>query len=192
VLSRKIIGKGRFLELEELVWRDSRGTQRLWENAARTPSTGHTTTGGAALMICWLEPSDRLLLVRQFRPPAGGWVIEFPAGLIDADETPSHAAARELLEETGYSGTILRVWPAAYNTPGLSSEKTFTVTMRINERSKENLLTQPRPQEEEEIEVLLVARADLPGFIDRQQTAGVQFDSKVIAYFSALFSEDRR
>lgn len=48
-----------------------------------------------------------LLLEKQFRPPADKIVVEFPAGLVDAGESPEEAAVRELLEETGYVGTVI-------------------------------------------------------------------------------------
>jgi 8-oxo-dGTP pyrophosphatase MutT (NUDIX family) len=43
----------------------------------------------------------RVVLVQQHRPVVGDEVIELPSGLVDAGETPEHAARRELLEETG-------------------------------------------------------------------------------------------
>jgi 8-oxo-dGTP pyrophosphatase MutT (NUDIX family) len=43
-----------------------------------------------------------VLLIRQFRPPVNGYVIEFPAGLNDKGDTLAEAARRELREETGY------------------------------------------------------------------------------------------
>jgi ADP-ribose pyrophosphatase len=46
-------------------------------------------------------PDGALLLVRQYRPPLGDWVLEFPAGYVDPGETPERAARRELREETG-------------------------------------------------------------------------------------------
>ncbi len=42
------------------------------------------------------------LMVRQFRHGSGTITTEFPAGLVDPGEEPRAAAARELLEETGY------------------------------------------------------------------------------------------
>lgn len=44
---------------------------------------------------------------RQFRPPAGRVVIEFPAGLVDPNETLEECALRELREETGYVGELV-------------------------------------------------------------------------------------
>lgn len=44
---------------------------------------------------------DHVLLIRQYRHPAGAHLWELPAGLLDvADEDPRDAAARELHEET--------------------------------------------------------------------------------------------
>jgi ADP-ribose pyrophosphatase len=50
-----------------------------------------------------LTPEKKILVVRQFRFGIGKSTTEIPAGLMDAGETSEHAAARELLEETGYT-----------------------------------------------------------------------------------------
>ena len=50
-----------------------------------------------------MTDDKEVLLIRQFRPPVNGYVIEFPAGLNDKGDTLEEAAKRELLEETGYS-----------------------------------------------------------------------------------------
>jgi ADP-ribose pyrophosphatase len=49
-----------------------------------------------------------LLLEKQFRAPAGKIVVEFPAGLVDEGETAEEAALRELKEETGYTGEVVK------------------------------------------------------------------------------------
>ena len=51
-----------------------------------------------------MTDDKEVLLVRQFRPPVNGYVIEFPAGLMsEREDILKEAAMRELLEETGYS-----------------------------------------------------------------------------------------
>ncbi len=52
-----------------------------------------------------MTPDDEILLVRQYKHGIGEVVTELPAGMIDEDETPEACAARELAEETGYTGS---------------------------------------------------------------------------------------
>jgi ADP-ribose pyrophosphatase len=176
-LSRRTLGQGRFVALEEICYRGSDGVERRWESAERL--------GGrqAVLVIAELHPSRRLVLIRQFRPPAQAFVWEFPAGIIDAGENPAQAAARELLEETGYRGTIDQILPAAFSTPGLSSESVHTVRMTIDETLPENQRPVAAPDEGESIEVRLVARTALAAFIAAETAAAqTRFDSKLLAY----------
>lgn len=60
-----------------------------------------------SVMIIVLTEGERVILVEQFRPASARRTLEFPAGAIDASETPETAAHRELYEETGYRcGTL--------------------------------------------------------------------------------------
>ncbi len=49
-----------------------------------------------------LTQNDELVLVRQYRPAVEERTLELPSGHVDRGETPIVAAARELMEETGY------------------------------------------------------------------------------------------
>lgn len=49
-----------------------------------------------------ITDDERVLAVRQYRPAVERYTIELPSGLVDPGETPGEAAARELVEETGY------------------------------------------------------------------------------------------
>jgi len=63
-----------------------------------------------SVMIVPLLDDGRLVVERQFRYPMGRVMREFPAGKLDAGESPLHCAVRELLEETGYRA---REWARA-------------------------------------------------------------------------------
>ncbi len=76
---------------------------------------------GAVAVIARSSP-DQLVLVRQFRPPLGGFSWEVCAGGIDPGEEPLEAARRELREETGFTaGSLRRLW-TAYSAPGFCTE----------------------------------------------------------------------
>lgn len=78
--------------------------------------------GGSAVMMA-VDERTRILLVRQFRLPAGGRLWELPAGRVDAGETPMKAARRELKEETGYRARHWKKMVSFYPSPGYVAEK---------------------------------------------------------------------
>ncbi|MEB2836453.1 MAG: NUDIX hydrolase [Desulfurococcales archaeon] len=64
----------------------------------------------------------QVVLLRQYRPAIGQWIIEAPAGTLEEGETPEEAAIRELREETGLRPGRLEKVGEAYLTPGYSTE----------------------------------------------------------------------
>lgn len=78
---------------------------------------------GGAVAIAAETDDGELLLVRQYRHAAGAWLLEVPAGRLEAGEEPLAAARRELEEEAGYRAAhwevLLRFFPA----PGFCSER---------------------------------------------------------------------
>ncbi len=74
---------------------------------ARSPRTGATVPffgieAGDWVNIIPLTPDGDVVMVRQFRHGSGEITLEIPGGMVDAGEPPERAAARELIEETGY------------------------------------------------------------------------------------------
>jgi ADP-ribose pyrophosphatase len=77
---------------------------------------------GSAVMMA-VDEKKRILLVRQYRLPAGKYLWELPAGKVDAGETPLQAAKRELIEETGYRARKWEKLTAFFPSPGFVAER---------------------------------------------------------------------
>ena len=64
-----------------------------------------------------------VLLVRQYRYAAEGYLYEVPAGRLDPGESPLACAKRELLEETGCTAERVEALTTMYTTPGFTDER---------------------------------------------------------------------
>lgn len=64
-----------------------------------------------------------ILLIRQFRHAADGFIWEIPAGRLDPGESPESCARRELAEETGLGADHLERLTTIYTTPGFTNER---------------------------------------------------------------------
>jgi ADP-ribose pyrophosphatase len=82
---------------------------------------------GAAAVVPFLDPpagaDPRVVLIRQFRHAADGYIWEVPAGRLDGDERPETCAARELEEETGMRARRIERLTTIYTTPGFTDER---------------------------------------------------------------------
>jgi 8-oxo-dGDP phosphatase len=77
-----------------------------------------------AVAIVALDSRNRILLIRQYRHPAGAMLWELPAGLRDVAGEPLLATAqRELLEEAGYRAKEWHVLSDYLSSPGISTER---------------------------------------------------------------------
>jgi ADP-ribose pyrophosphatase len=130
---------------------------------------------GASAVLPFLdapsEPDPRLLVIRQFRHAADGFIYEIPAGRLDAGETPEACAARELSEETGYLAARLERLTTIYTTPGFTDE-------RIHLFMATGL--EPGPHRREADEFLEVHRLRWSEVLDLVRTGGIT-DGKTLA-----------
>jgi ADP-ribose pyrophosphatase len=69
-----------------------------------------------------LDGNDNVLLVKQFRLPAGKALLEIPAGGVEPGEEPADAVYREMQEETGYRPRNIERMGGFYTAPGFCTE----------------------------------------------------------------------
>ena len=75
-----------------------------------------------AVVVVPFDPDGNVVLVRQYRHPAGQAVLEAPAGVVEEPESPDECAQRELQEEAGYVSRDLRALGGFWMSPGYCTE----------------------------------------------------------------------
>ncbi len=81
---------------------------------------------GASAIVPLLESPEgetKVILVKQYRYAADGYVYEVPAGRLDEGEAPEACAHRELKEETGYTAKAMIPLTTIFTTPGFTDER---------------------------------------------------------------------
>ncbi len=114
----------------------------------------------------------RLVLLKEYRVPVGGYMIGLPAGLLDPGEGVEDTVRRELREETGFEVTaVRRITLPLYSTPGLTDEAAAVayVDCASTPGGKADL------QDSEDIEVLTLDYEEVCRMCDRTD---LRFDAK--------------
>jgi 8-oxo-dGTP pyrophosphatase MutT (NUDIX family) len=76
-----------------------------------------------AVAVLALDADDRVIMVRQYRHPVRGLLLELPAGILDVDGEPGLLAARrELYEEAALTADQWWVLVDLYTSPGMTDE----------------------------------------------------------------------
>ncbi len=83
-------------------------------------------SGASAVLPFLGDPTaedPQILLIRQYRYAADGFIYEIPAGRLEPGEPPEECATRELREETGCTAEKMAHLYTMYTTPGFTDEK---------------------------------------------------------------------
>ena len=149
-------------------------------------ATREVITHPGSVVVLPVLPDGRIVLIRQYRYAARQYLWELVAGRIDAGETPQVAAARELIEETGFRAKRFRVFLDVFPTPGFLEERMFILL------AEDLTAGEAEPEEDEKI----ISRAYNRKQLEEMIRGGKLRDAKSIAgilyYFRYLSPLDRR
>ncbi|GMH47652.1 hypothetical protein TrVE_jg8285 [Triparma verrucosa] len=159
--SAHVVGTTRWLRLETITYKTEDGVEKNWDRAVRTTKSRNPAIPDAVCIKTYLQTDDgdMIVLVRQFRPPIGKYTIELPAGLIDEGESIADAALRELREECGYQGGVVKsVSPPLAMSPGLTDENVALVEVELPKQPAKGKQELEGDEEGRGLEVVLVKK----------------------------------
>ena len=121
MIERKPVHKGRIVDLSIDTVRFPNG------QTGQLEMIRHSGASAVLPVLSDLDADDpQILLIRQYRYAAGGYLLEVPAGRPDKEgEDWEVCARRELQEETGLVAERLIPLTAIYTTPGFTDEKIY-------------------------------------------------------------------
>lgn len=143
-------------------------------------TTKEMITHPGSVVVLPILPHGRVLLIRQYRYAARQFLWELVAGRIDEGESPRKAAARELIEETGYRAKRFRIFLDFFPTPGFLEEKMFIL---LAEGLTEG---EPEPEEDERIESRAYGRKELEQMIQKRTIRDGKTIAGLLYYFRFL------
>jgi ADP-ribose pyrophosphatase len=143
-------------------------------------TTREVVTHPGSVVILPLLPDGRILLVRQYRHATRQFLWELVAGRIERGENPRRAAARELLEETGYRAKRYRIFLDIFPTPGFLEERMYILL------AQELTGGDARPEEDEKIISRAFSRSQLRQTIRRGKLRDAKTIAGLLYYFTYL------
>jgi len=157
----------------ELMWEGKfiRAFRRgKWEYASRARDI--------RAVVILAEHEGKVILVDQPRVGPACRCVELPAGLVgdvDPDATVETTAINELEEETGFTAERVERLGDFFSSPGMLAEG-FTLVRAHGVR----WIGEGGGDENEDINVHLVARADIPNFLEQKRAEGFGIDVKLL------------
>lgn len=164
-IRERILFQGNWLALKEGTYLDDKGRESKWETVVRKHGAIFL------VMIAKLVPSERYVLIKQYRPSIDNYIIGFPAGVPNSDHI-GEEALRELKEETGYTGKVISISPQLKVNSGILNDSSFVVNVEIDETDPKNQNPQQSLEPSEEIEVVLKRKSEVKEFLLQEKERG--------------------
>ncbi|MFL6720683.1 MAG: NUDIX hydrolase [Sphingomonas sp.] len=133
-------------------------------------------------VVILAEHDGKVILIDQPRVALDCRCVELPAGLVgdeDPNATPESAAIKELEEETGFTAERIERLGEYYASPGMLSESFSLVRAHGVRRIGEG-----GGDENEDINVHLVRRSEIPNFIEQKRADGFGVDVKLLLFMN--------
>jgi len=143
-------------------------------------------THPGSVVVLPVLPDGRIVMIRQYRHATRQYLWELVAGRMEPGEDPKEAAARELVEETGYKAKKMRVFLDVFPTPGFLEERMFLLV------ASDVIPGTASPEDDEKI----ISAVYSPTKLEQMIRAGKLHDAKSIAgllyYFRFIAPQRRR
>jgi ADP-ribose pyrophosphatase len=170
VLSSKVIYKGAIFGI--------RRDEVIEPSGVRT--TREVITHPGSVVVLPVLADKRIVMIRQYRHAAKQYLWELVAGRIDEGEAPRKAAARELMEETGYRAKRFKVFLDVFPTPGFLEERMYIL---LAEGLSEG---QAQPEDDEKIVAKAFTRKDLEQMLLQGKLRDAKSVAGLLYYFRFL------
>src|SRR5213082_289971 len=148
-------------------------------------ATREVITHPGSVVVLPVLADGRILLIQQYRHATRQYLWELVAGRMDPGETPKAAAARELIEETGYRARRFRIFLDIFPTPGFLEERMFILLAEgLTAREAE-------PEEDEKIIPRAYSRKQLDEMIGEGKLRDAKSIAGILYYFRYLAPQGR-
>lgn len=167
IIDSEVVSQSRFVTLVAVTYTDTRGNTKQWHMVSRGEQpkcvTGNVHRPDAAIIVPYHRKLDKLVVIKEFRIPVGGYQYGFPAGLLDPGEELATAAGRELHEETGLDLVkVYRSSPAIFSSAGITDESIAMVFAEVSGTPSVR-----HNEDSEDIEVFLMDRSAVGDLLNR-------------------------
>jgi ADP-ribose pyrophosphatase len=146
------------------------------------PSGVHTVreviTHPGSVVVLPVLKDGRIVMIRQYRHAARQYLWELVAGRIDEGESVKKAAARELLEETGYRARRFTVFLDVFPTPGFLEERMYILL------AEDLTQGEAQPEEDEKIVSHAYRVAELKHMMEKGQLRDAKSVAGILYYLT--------